>query len=563
MCGLDRGSELNLRFQPDLQADERFLRAASPVVDHVGAFLGGSRTTAVVSDARGRILKRICDDDQLARTLDSTQSIPGFEWTEEHTGTTAVSLAIEERMPAWVGPGEHYLEALRHLVCAAVPIIHPITKRLQGVVDVTSEVSEASRHMLPVALQAARAIEERLYEDASATERALLSHFLLAVHRRDRAIIVLGERVELSTPPAARLLDVADKTLLWERASNVVEKHCSAKDTFALTDGREVTATFSRVDVDGRVGGVVIELELQATAEAGVLLAGVPSAGCVAGRRDRTIDAASPFLGRSSASRYLREQADNLGSDLMPILIVGEAGVGKLTLAKAIAGDRTERVLIDAARITIDGENELLRQVAEIADAPGKTIIVRRVGCLSPQTLQALTSIANTAESNASRILVTATVSADEERSPIDALMGSFGLRLKVPPLRERSDDLVDLIPYLIDRRGATARMAPAAIQALMRYEWPGNVRELDGLVRAILTRKRTADIVTADLPPAYQPGSRRLRRIEHVERAAIVQALLEASGNKTRAADLLEIGRATLYRKIRAYGLDPELSTR
>ena len=382
--------------------------------------------------------------------------------------------------------------------------------------------------MLPVALQAARAIEERLYEDASATERALLSHFLLAVHRRDHAIIVLGERVELSTPPAARLLDVADKTLLWERASNVIEKHSSAKDTFALTDGREVTATFSRVDVDGRAAGVVIEL--RATAEAGALSAEVPSATCVAGRRDRTTDAPSPFLGRSSASRYLREQADNLGSDLMPILIVGEAGVGKLTLAKAIAGDRTERVLIDAARITIDGENQLLRQVAEIADAPGKTIIVRRVGCLSAQTLQALTSIANTAESNASRILVTATVSADEEQSPIDTLMGSFGLRLEVPPLRERSDDLVDLIPYLIERRGATARMAPAAIQALMRYEWPGNVRELDGLVRAILTRKRTADIVTADLPPAYQPGSRRLRRIEHVERAAIVQALLEAS---------------------------------
>ena len=77
MCGLERGSELKLRYQPDLQAEERFLRAASPVVDHVGAFLGGSRTTAVVTDARGRLLQRMCDDDQLARTLDSTQSIPG------------------------------------------------------------------------------------------------------------------------------------------------------------------------------------------------------------------------------------------------------------------------------------------------------------------------------------------------------------------------------------------------------------------------------------------------------------------------------------------------------
>jgi transcriptional regulator of acetoin/glycerol metabolism len=80
-------------------------------------------------------------------------------------------------------------------------------------------------------------------------------------------------------------------------------------------------------------------------------------------------------------------------------------------------------------------------------------------------------------------------------------------------------------------------------------------------VVRGILTRKRTTDIVLADLPPVYQRGSRRLRRIEQVERAAIVKALLEVDGNKTKAAALLEIGRATLYRKIRSYGLDLELS--
>jgi transcriptional regulator of acetoin/glycerol metabolism len=99
--------------------------------------------------------------------------------------------------------------------------------------------------------------------------------------------------------------------------------------------------------------------------------------------------------------------------------------------------------------------------------------------------------------------------------------------------------------------------MAPAAIQSLMRYDWPGNVRELDDLVRALLSRKRTTDIVVADLPPDYQRSNRRLRRIDLVERAAIARALQEAQGNKTKAAEALEIGRATLYRKIRAYGLD------
>jgi sigma-54 dependent transcriptional regulator, acetoin dehydrogenase operon transcriptional activator AcoR len=548
-CGLDPGSVLNLPYEPDLQAEERFLRAATPVLDHVGSFLEGSNTTAVLTDARGRLLARRCPDNALARLLERTHSVPGFTWSEEYSGTTALSLALEERMPAWVGPGEHYLEALDHLVCAAVPIVHPITRRVQGIIDVTAAVSDASRHMMPVVLQAARAIEERLYEDASGTERALLSHFLSAAYQATRPIVVLGERVELSSPPAARLLDVGDKTLLWERASGLIRDHHTAEDTFTLTDGREVTARFVRIEVDGTPGGVVIELDVN------------PSPSATAATPAPAVEAGSPFLGRSSASKYLRGEAAALSRELMPVLVVGEAGVGKLTLAKAIAGADAERVLIDAARTTIDGEEALLRQLASVADSPGKTIIVRRVGYLSDRAIQTLTAIANNAEANGSRVIATATTALDPDR-PAGSLAESFGLKLEVPPLRERADDLLDLVPHLIARRGATARMVPAAIQTLMRYDWPGNVRELDGLVRLLLTRKRTTDIVLADLPPAYQRGGRRLRRIEQVERSAIVQALLEVDGNRTKAAELLEIGRATLYRKIRAYGLDLDVST-
>jgi sigma-54 dependent transcriptional regulator, acetoin dehydrogenase operon transcriptional activator AcoR len=561
-CGLDPGSALNLPYEPDIQAEERFLRAATPVLDHVGSFLEGSNTSAVLTDPRGRLLARRCPDNELARLLDRTNSLPGFTWSEEYSGTTALSLAVEERMPAWVGPGEHYLEALSHLVCAAVPIVHPITQRVQGVIDVTAAVNDASRHMMPVVLQAARAIEERLYEDASGAERALLSHFLSAAHHGGRPIVVLGERVELSTPSAARLLDVGDKTLLWERASGLIQDHHTADDTFTLTDGREVSARFVRIEVEGRPTGVVIELDVPRAA------AGKPAGGDATAPGPRRspstapVRPASPFRGRSSASQYLRDQAAALAQDLMPILVTGEAGTGKLTLAKAIAGEGSQRVLIDAARTTIDGEDVLLRQLASVADSPGKTIIVRRIGCLSEKALQALIAIATAAEANSSRVIATATSSADPDNPGVGGLAEAFGLKLEVPPLRERVDDLLDLVPYLIERRGATARMAPAAIQTLMRYDWPGNVRELDGLVRALLTRKRTTDIVIADLPPGYQRGSRRLRRIEQVERSAIVQALLEVGGNRTKAAELLEIGRATLYRKIRAYGLDLDLST-
>jgi transcriptional regulator of acetoin/glycerol metabolism len=553
---------MDLPYEPDLQAEERFLRAAGPVLDHIGVFLGGARTSAVLADGRGRVLLRRCPDNSLARNLDSSQGAPGFTWSEEHSGTTAISLAIEERMPAMVSRGEHFLEALRHLVCAAAPIVHPVSGRLQGVIDVTSvNGREASAHMMPVVLQAARAIQERLYEDASTTERALLSHFLTASSGSGRPIVVLGERVELSTPPAARLLDVDDRTLLWEHAADIFKSGRIVTETLTLSDGRELAATFTPIESEGRNAGVAIEIapgeERKNPATA------TPTAATLGETRPGALQS-SVFLGRSTSSQYLRDQAGELRRELMPVLITGEPGVGKLALARALAGKGMDCVLFDSAQTSVDGEATLLRELTNVAESPGKTVIVRRVGCLSAKALQVLSSVAAVAEKNGSRLVATSITSrAISEGSSLARMADSFGLPLNVPPLRERADDIVDLAPYMIKRRGATARVAPAAIQALMRCDWAGNTRELDSLIRALLMRKRTTEIVLADLPPAYRQGRSRLRRIDQVERGAIIRALTETNGNKTRAADLLEVGRSTLYRKIRTYGLDLDVKTR
>jgi transcriptional regulator of acetoin/glycerol metabolism len=552
MCGLERASVMNLPFEPDLQAEERFLRAAGPVLESVGGFLDGAGTSAVLIDGRGRVLRRCCPEPSVTRMLDSTQSAPGFSWSEEHAGTTAVSLSLEERMPAIVSGGEHFLDALEHLVCAAAPIIHPVTRRLQGVIDVTSDRRDASVHMMPIVLQASRAIQERLFDDASVTERALLSHFLGLSSGCTRPIVVLGERVELSTPPAARLLGPDDRTLLWERASRTLASGQTLTERFTLSDGHVVSATFSPIEAERSNVGVAVELT---KSEEKIAVAPVSRGGSVHG--------GVSFVGRSTPSQSLRRQVDDLRGELMPVLITGEPGVGKLTLARTLARDGMECVLFDAARSSLESEAALLRELANVAKTPGKILIVRSVGCLSMKALQVISSVATVAEENGSRLVATSTVARRaDDTLPTSSMTDSFGLRINISPLRERTDDIVDLVPYMIQRRGATARMAPAAVQALMSNDWPGNARELDSLIRVLLTRKRTTDIVLADLPGSYREGARRLRRIEQVERSAIVHALTEAEGNKTKAAELLEIGRATLYRKMRAYGLDLDVTT-
>jgi transcriptional regulator of acetoin/glycerol metabolism len=91
----------------------------------------------------------------------------------------------------------------------------------------------------------------------------------------------------------------------------------------------------------------------------------------------------------------------------------------------------------------------------------------------------------------------------------------------------------------------------------LMRATWSGNVPQLWQVLKSVAQRRRTGAIQPADLPAEYRAVARRpLNRLEAMERDAIVHSLEDADGNKIRAARLLGMSRATLYRKIHEYGI-------
>lgn len=102
----------------------------------------------------------------------------------------------------------------------------------------------------------------------------------------------------------------------------------------------------------------------------------------------------------------------------------------------------------------------------------------------------------------------------------------------------------------------AVPELSSAALQAILAWSWPGNVEELRAVLRPLV---HLPVIEIVDLPPHIQRAGRSTRgRIAQSEYAAIVSALREAQGNKKRAAELLGIGRTTLYRKIRTLRIEP-----
>lgn len=172
------------------------------------------------------------------------------------------------------------------------------------------------------------------------------------------------------------------------------------------------------------------------------------------------------------------------------------------------------------------------------------------------------------------RVLAAANKNIDEEVQAgrfREDLLYRFVVRLRVPPLRERKEDIPLLIESLLKKFGyPNVRVSVEAMELLMSYKWPGNVREMENVLQQTLLLSPFAVILPENLPEQFQhPRAAKEEKIssgmsplEVAEKDKILQTLKETSWNQTKAAQILDIDRKTLRMKIRRYGLwDEKLS--
>jgi DNA-binding NtrC family response regulator len=131
--------------------------------------------------------------------------------------------------------------------------------------------------------------------------------------------------------------------------------------------------------------------------------------------------------------------------------------------------------------------------------------------------------------------------------------------QIRVPPLRDRVDDIMPLAEYFLAQHSEQAIFSAAAVAALRQYGWPGNIRELRNAVVSAVITARQYEIGLPDLPERVRTREPRIStsselRLDDVEREAIFHALARTGGHFQRAAGLLGISRRTLSRKLRAY---------
>jgi two-component system response regulator AtoC len=252
-----------------------------------------------------------------------------------------------------------------------------------------------------------------------------------------------------------------------------------------------------------------------------------------------------------------------------PVLVAGEAGTGKESLARAIHDlGRGPRPFVVVEAATANPE-QFDRAVAEAADG---TLFIDDVLALAPQVSAALVTLLDAigARERQSAARVVAACREDAgRRCSRGTLQEDLYLRLSaaalnVPPLRERRDDILPIAHELLGASstgnggGALSR---GAADALVRYDWPGNLDEMRTTLEAARQAARGRPIELRDLPssfrtgePAEESASGESRRLSDIEAAHLRKALAETRGNKARAARILGLSRWALQRKLQKH---------
>ena len=338
------------------------------------------------------------------------------------------------------------------------------------------------------------------------------------------------------------------------------------------------------------------------------------------------------IVGRSASMQQVFKLVGQVAASNATALITGESGTGKELVARAIYhhSDRSQQPFLAVNCAAIPEqllESELfghekgaftgatVQRIGKFEQCNKGTIFLDEIGDMTPATqtkiLRVLQSGTFERVGGNQPIQVDVRVIAATNK-PLEAAVAAKQfredlfyrlnvVRIPIPPLRERPDDIPLLVNYFLEKNARELKRPPKSVAAsviktLEKYHWPGNVRELENAVRRAHVMAKSDAILLSDLPPEisgqsgatmlpanivageaaatdaaalarqlFQWAKRdpKLKIIPAVERELVIQALKETNDNQVHAAKMLGITRATLRKRIDKFGIQRELNVK
>ncbi len=515
LAGVDQAGDFDRLVPCDMDPNSSLLLGAAPVLDELEASLAGTGYSTILGDRECRVVRRWFDDPRIEASFDTLNIREGASVLEETIGTNALGTVFETRLAVTIHGHEHFVEVLRRFSCYGHPIRHPLTRRIEGVLDISALADTASPLLPPLIARAVHDIEQRLLGGSRSSEKSLLAAFQQASGHRKRAVLAIGEDIVMSNQAASDLLSPSDVALLRVLAEEPLPRdECALK--LSLESGQSVTVTVTRVS----------------GARRGALL---------------RVEPCSPGLHLTPATIPVRKPA----RAAPPTLVCGPPGTGRTRRARELAALPVK--FLRPAAALLEGEAAWAQDFEAAMRRTGGSVCIDGIDLLTDELLDLVTQYVDS-PSRPQLVFTSGPVSGLTGRAA--TLAGTASTREELMPLSARRTEIPELAASMLRSAAASdsVHLTSAAVQALTAHEWPGNLRELKAVIVHAASSRSSGGIALSDLPEQYRctVPALPMAALDRAERDVIVMALRNADGNKVQAARELGVSRTTLYARIR-----------
>lgn len=593
-----------------MKSDQQYLISiAKPFMDNIYRSLEQSRYLVVLFNSEGYHLLRIGQRADFERSKQFTIR-EGLCFEEDKVGTCGFSLVKWLRRPIQIIGCEHYSALLHYVVGSYAPINDPIRGDLIGVLGVTGARTIPNPHTLGIAIAASTAIENyikldhagkilSIYGKALQTTMDSLTDGIILIDSGGRIYEINASAKEILGPTATEMKgrhisDVPRIADLESLIMNVLRYQDREGQEIDIQIQNQVYLTkiqFARGEKDD-VQGVIVQLKnLKNLSQIVYHLTG--------GYTQFTFDT---MIGSSPKSLEIKALARLAAQSDTSIIIEGESGTGKEVLAQAIhnASPRAKEpfVVINCSAIPSElmesilfghekgaftgaththiGKFELADRGTVFLDEIAEMPLNMQVKLLRVLEEHKVERVGGKKSISINLRVITATnrdlaKEIKENRFREDLFYRLNVFRIKLPPLRERKQEIYELVPIFVQQISSllnkrVEKVSNEYYKILVDYDWPGNIRELRNAVQYSIATLDGPILLEKHLAGFFNQVSQQIKKEERLwpintpfpsklsdlEKIAIQNSLLLAKGNKMKAAKLLGIGRATLHRKLK-----------
>lgn len=586
-------------FKKKFEENKELIKAAVPYIRQSYDFIRDSDFFTVLCDGEGCILD-VIGDEKILSEAKALKMIPGAYMDADNIGTNAIGLAITGKKPVQMSGKDHFKKAYHKFTCSAAPISDK-NGNIIGVISLTGYVNNVHLHTLGIAAAAANTIEKIIEADI----------YNKRIHNIFNSIISgiltcdINGNIIYMNQQAPKMLGLKEneiiKMKIWDiiKNWNGIIEHLKNKGSF--------------IDEDIYTNEKVKKFELTVTAcpifdsemnilEVTLIFYEIKKNRKLAGRISggQALYTFDKIIGKNEKIKKLIEYSKRIADSKSTILITGESGTGKEIFAQAIHNysnrkgepfiavncGAVPRTLMESEFFGYEegsftgakkggnaGKFELADGGTIFLDEIGETPLDMQIKLLRVIEEGVLNRIGSSKQISVDVRIMAATNRDLKEEVKKGNFRKDLYYRLNVlplylPPLRERRDDIPELVNYYMNKtcrrlNRHTINLPEDYMEYLKSYDWPGNIRELENVIEYIINSEAIQKNLFNE--PAKEPVKEQINAqniysnlsLEQMEKQYITKVIREADGNMTLASKILEIGRNTLYRKIEKYNIE------